>query len=267
MAQVFDFTDYIDFLKTEFSGEGPKRGSRIKLATHLNCQPTFITQVLSRKVHISFEYAYSISEYLQLSPAEIDYFILLVHKGRAGSIKLERYYNNKISMIQKERESIKNRINVKTDLSLEDQMKYYSKWYYSSIHILTSIPGYQNAESISQRLHLDLPTTKEALDFLTNKGFVQINNNEYHIGSRRIHLKQGSDMLPKHHSNWRIKAIESVDNEKADDLHYTAVLGIAKKDKEIFKSKLLQLLEDLEPTVIASEQDTQVILLLDLFEK
>ncbi len=267
MSQVFDFFDYTEFLKNAFSGVGAQRGSRLKLAEHLNCQPSFLTQVFSGKVQLSFEHAYTTCEYLNFSPAEKDYFMLLVQKGRAGSKKLVLFYQEKIQSILKERDLIKNRMKVDTNLSVEDQMKYYSTWFYSSIHILTSVPGLHNPESIAERLNLDILLIKQALEFLVLKGFVQIKNNQYHIGNRRIHLTKGSEMLPRHHTNWRQRAIDAVDYEKEDELHFTGVLGIAKKDMKIFKSRLLKLLEDLEPVISESNQDTQVILLLDLFEK
>ncbi|MFZ4715675.1 MAG: DUF4423 domain-containing protein [Bacteriovoracaceae bacterium] len=145
-------------------------------------------------------------------------------------------------------------------------MKYYSVWYYSAIHILTSIPGCNSPDMISQKLKLDILTVKNSLDFLVEKSFVKIVDGNYVIGSRRIHLKKGSPMLPRHHSNWRIKAIESVDRENADDLHYTAVLGIAKEDMKFFREKLLKLLEEFEPIITKSVEDSQVVMLFDLFE-
>ena len=52
-------------------------------------------------------------------------------------------------------------------------------------------------------------------------------------------------MLPRHHSNWRTKAIEAVDQEKINDIHYSSLLGIAKRDIKVFKEKLLKLLDEL----------------------
>lgn len=72
-------------------------------------------------------------------------------------------------------------------------------------------------------------------------------------------------MLPRHHSNWRMKAIASIDQEKDHDLHYTAVLGISKADALVLREKLLKLLEDFEPVISKSPEETSVVLLLDLF--
>ncbi len=265
--QVFDFNDYRNYLGTVFSGSGEGRGKRLKLAEYLNCQASFLTQVFSGKAHLSLEHAIKTSQYLNFNAIENDYFMLLVQKEKSGNKDLEKYFGEKIQHIRNEREQINARIKVQTDLTLEDQMKYYSVWYYCAIHILTSIPGCNLPDVISQKLKLDILIVKDSLEFLVEKGFVKIINSKYVIGSRRIHLKKGSPMLPRHHSNWRMKAIESVDRETADDLHYTAVLGIAKDDMKIFREKLLKLLEEFEPIVTRSAEDSQVVLLLDLFEQ
>ena len=192
--------------------------------------------------------------------------MLLVQKAKAGSKSLESFFNGKISEIQKQRDQVKERIKIKTELKTEDQMKYYSSWFYSAIHILCALPNLNTVEQISKKLKLDIGLVKEVLNFLESKGFVQSSAGKYSIGSRRIHLAQGSPMLPRHHSNWRMKAIESVDQEKTSDLHYSAVLGIAKRDIKVFKEKLLNLLEEFEPIVSESKEEVPVVLLMDLFE-
>ena len=266
MSQLFDFIDYRKYLAKVFSGTGESRGGRLKLAEYLNCQASFLTQIFSEKAHLSLEHAIRTSQYLSFSTEENDYFMLLVQKAKAGSKELEGYFENKIKSIKAERDQIKTRIKVQTNLSLEDEMRYYGVWYHSAIHILVSIPGFQTTDAITKKLKLDLLTVKSALQFLSEKGFIKTMAGIYSIGPTRIHLKKGSAMLPRHHANWRMKAIESVDREKLEDLHYTAVLGIAKNDLKIFREKMLKLLEEFEPIVTASQQDSQVILLLDLFE-
>ena len=263
--QVYDFIDYRKFLQILFSGTGEGRGKRSLLATYLNCQASFLTQVFTEKAHLSLEHAFKVCEYLNLDEHETNYFMLLVQKEKAGNKKLQTFFYQKIKKIKKSRDQIDHRINIKTDLSFEDQMIYYSVWYYAAIHIATSIPEINTAEKISKYLDLNLLTTKNALNFLEEKGFVEFKNGLYKVGARRIHLKKGMPMLPRHHSNWRMKAIASIDQEKENELHYTAILGISKEDALLLKEKLLKLLEEFEPVIAKSKEETSVVLLLDLF--
>lgn len=264
--QVFEFNDYRLYLKNAFSGSGAGRGKRGPLAASLNCQPSFLTQVFMERAHLSLEHAISVCDYLKFDESESQYFMLLVQKAKAGSKKLENYFEQKLKKIIQKRNSIDTRIRIQTVLSVEDQMIYYSVWYYSAIHILCSLPNIKTAEDISEYLKLDLILIKEAMRFLEEKGFIKQDKGNYEIGSRRIHLKKGSSMLPRHHANWRMKAIASLDNEKKDELHYTAVLGIAKKDHILFREKMLQLLEEFEPIIEKSPEEVQVVMLIDLFQ-
>jgi predicted transcriptional regulator len=192
--------------------------------------------------------------------------MLLVQKDKAGEYALSQYFQGKLLKIRQQRSKINQRIKVHTTLSVEDQMTYYSTWYYAAIHILVSVPGYQTVDAIASRLKLNARTVTSALSFLVVRGFVLEDQNTFSIGKTRMHLDKTNRMLPRHHSNWRMRALDSVDNDKVDDLHYTSVLGISKKDMKRFKEELLNLLEKFEPVIQESIQDTQVIFLLDLFE-
>ena len=262
---LYSFKNYRDYLRVEFAGTGPHRGRRLLLSEHLRCQTSFLSQVFTDRAHLSLEHAIQTSEFLNHTALEKKYFMLLVQKEKAGSKALIRYYDDEISAFQKERESIRERINIRTELSVEDQMKYYSTWHYSAIHVLCALPGLNTVEAIARKLKLDASTVKAVLEFLEERGFVARKNSVYNIGATRIHLPKGSAMLPRHHANWRVKAIEAVDEEKSEDLHYSAVLGISKKDMSVFKEKLLSLLQEFEPVVTASKEEVPVILLMDLF--
>ena len=264
--QLYDFMDYRQFLRKQFSPIGMGRGQRGILADYLNCQASFLTQVMTEKSHLSLEHAIRVCDFLKFDESESDYFMLLVQKSKAGSQKLESHFDKKLHLIKENRSQIKTRIGVQTELSVEDQMIYYSVWYYSAIHILTSIPIFNSAESIAKTLNLDLLTIKNALNFLLEKGFVEFHNEKYSIGSRRIHLSQSSPMLPRHHCNWRTQTMAAIDNPKKNDLHYTAVLSLSEKDVLVLREKMLKLLEDFESVIIESKEETIAILLFDLFK-
>jgi uncharacterized protein (TIGR02147 family) len=264
-AQLYEFSDYRIYLQKVFPGTGEGRGQRVRLAEYLNCQTSFLSQVLTDRTHLSLEHAIKTSEFLKHTPQEKKYFMLLVQKGKAGSPPLEKFFDQQIAEIKKKRSEIHERVGVKTELSAEDQMKYYSTWYYLAIHILTALPGLQSAEAIAAHLKLEMGTVKEALEFLESRGFIRASSEGYAIGMTRLHLPKGSSMLPRHHANWRIKAIESVDQEKPQDLHYSVLLGISKKDQKLLKEKLLKVIEEFEPVIQESKEEVPVVFLMDWF--
>ena len=265
VIDLFHFKDYREYLRVEFAGTGKNRGRRATLSEYLRCQTSFLSQVFTDRAHLSLEHALQTAAFLNLSELEKKYFMLLVQKGKAGSKDLASYFEEEILRIQNDRENIKERININTKLSAEDQMKYYSTWYYSAIHVLCALPNLNHSEAIAIKLKLEPAIVKESLQFLEERGFVLRKGGTYQIGATRIHLPKGSSMLPRHHSNWRIKAIEAVDHEKSNDLHYSAILGISKRDTKLFKEKLLQLLQEFETIITDSTAEVPIVLIMDLF--
>ena len=265
-SDVYSFKDYRSYLRQEFSGKGEGRGRRGQLAQKIGCQTSFLSQVLTDRAHLSLEHAIKTSAFLSHDRGEKTFFMLLVQFGKAGSKDLEDFFENEIVKIRKSRESIKERINVKTELSSEDQMKYYSSWYYSAVHILSALPEFNSIENMVRKLKLDIGTVKNAAEFLEARGFISKKGQRFSIGSTRIHLPNGAAMLPRHHSNWRIKAIEAADNVQDGDLHYSAILGISKRDQRKFKERLLQIIQEFEPVISSSKEEIPLVFLVDLFE-
>lgn len=264
-TSVFDYDDYQAYLANRFAPSGESRGGRSKLAQTLRCQNSFVSQVLSGKSHLSLEHALLTSQFLDHSEEESRFFMLLVVKGKAGSKSLEKFYEGQIREIREKRQQIRERIQVSHELKGEDQMTYYSAWYYLAIHILVALPPFQTKEALCRHLHLPPAKVGEVLDFLHSRGLVIEKSGRYGIGVARIHLGHGSPMLARHHANWRMKAIEAVDHADQDDLHYSGVIGISAEDGNKLKSLLLSFIEKTEGVVRESKEDTAFCLLLDLF--
>ncbi len=92
---VFQAKNYIEFV-SYFLHDGRKRiprGAVKALSDHLQCHPTFISQVLGEKAHFSHEQALRFCSHAQLSEKETEIFIFILDRDRAemqkhGSISL-----------------------------------------------------------------------------------------------------------------------------------------------------------------------------------
>src|SRR5688572_30212172 len=105
-ASVYEFEDYKEYLLARFPTQGAGRGSRARLAERLRCQPAFVSQVLGTATHLSLEHAAVVDEFLEHSDAESHYFLLLVHRGRAGSQNLRKYYDSQLELLRRERQKV-----------------------------------------------------------------------------------------------------------------------------------------------------------------
>ncbi|MGZ3713698.1 MAG: TIGR02147 family protein [Bdellovibrionota bacterium] len=261
----FDFHHYRDYLKFRLSTKGASRGLRSRLAEELRCQSAYISRVLAGESDFSLEHAVLISRFLGHTDLEKECFLLLVHEARAGNRELSEFYRERRQEVLAKRLVIAERIQVKQGLSKEDQMTYYSAWHFAAIHVMLTVPRYQTAVEIAKYLQMPLAQVQKILDFLLSVGLAQQNGLHYNSGENRIHLGSDSPMISKHHTNWRMRAIQSLDRSSRDDLFYSGPISIAESDVEKIRGKILKLLEEVEPIFQDSKEECVYCLDLDFF--
>lgn len=240
---IFDFTNYKPYL-LNFIEAQPKKGYgfRTKLADLIDCKPAFLSQIFNGAANFNFEQAEAIAAYLKLNDDEIEYFFLLLQYARAGSKGLELRLKKQIDKKLKQRLVLKNRVDIKQELSVTDQQTYYSSWIYAAIHILVTIKSYRTKDKIAEQLCLPLPKVTFALEFLASIGLVKFEAGKFIPGPTRIFLGNDSKMILQHHTNWRIKAVDSLNKDLESNMHLSTVVSIAAKDvltiKEILSKSI-----------------------------
>lgn len=264
-ASVYDFMDYKKYLDAVLSTSGKQRGLRSKLATELRCQTSFVSRVIHGPADFSPDHAVLISAFLGHTEQEKDYFILLVQLARSGTRELREHYLKHLRKIQEKREQVRERIQVSQELTRETQMTYYSAWYYSAIHVLTTVPRFQRPAEIARQLDLPLALVSECLEFLASAGIVVQQGARYRAGTARVHLGPDSPMLPRHHGNWKMRAMRSLDLRSSEDLFFSGPISLSEADAAAIRSVLLKTLENLEPTIRASEEEAVFCLGVDFF--
>ena len=242
---IFEFVNYKQYLENKIVHSPSKgRGIKLKMALFLNCQNTFISQVLKGSPHFSSEQAIKLNQFFEHTKEESKFFILLINYARAGSHDLQVFYKEEIDEMVLKNSDLKKRTNIKNTLKEKDQDTYYSTWLYSAIHILVTIKEFQNVSSISRRLNLSKDKTIEILDFLVERGIIEKQGNIYTSGPTRLHLANNSVHIQRHHTNWRLQAIKAIDLNLATNVHFSNVVSIADKDiprvREIFTKAIAE---------------------------
>ncbi len=263
---IFDYTNYRKYLDAQLSPPIGVRGAKSGLCKHLNCQTGFLSQVLGGQSNFSLEHAILTSEYLKHSSEEEKYFLLLVEYEKAGSARLKKYFQKEIDSILKSRNEIGNRITINNELTKEMQDVYYSHWLYSAIHVLCSIPMYQTLDQICDKLRIERQRALKILDFLTQQKLVVTSRGYYRMGPARIHLRNDSPFILRHHVNWRLKVIEELGRGIEDNLHYSSVMTLSKDDFKKIKNILLDAIERTEKIMAPSKEEICCIMNFDLRE-
>jgi len=265
--ELWGFQNYKSYLLSAFNAPESPRGARTRLAHHLGVQTAYVSQVLNGHPNFSLEQGLKAAEFLRLSSVEKDYFILLIEKERAGTQELQLYFDQKCEKMIQEQSRIKNRLTPDSTLDDKTREHYYSQWQYSALHVLASIPSAQTPEVMTKMLRLPFEKIQEALDFLQEVGLLSKEGTRYKIGPMRLHLPDDSPSVIKHHMNWRLEAMKSLErNESQSHLHYSSVMTLSQKDAQKIKGMLLEMISKAEAVMLPSPEEKLVALCLDWFD-
>jgi uncharacterized protein (TIGR02147 family) len=264
MNLIYTYESYKEYVKDSLHAQG--HGSRLKLASALNCQSAYISQVLNQDAHLSLEQAADASVYFNLNQNEEDFFLLLVQKAKAGSKKLKDIHLRKIKKIREERALFSNRINDNDELDDVTQSRYYSRWYYAAIHIIVTIPAYTDKESISDYLGLKMEVVNEAIQFLESTGLIVLTSKGFTTGKTKVFLKGDSPFIVQHHQNWRLRAVDMFVKKHKDNLHFSSVYSLSKSDFVAIKEKLFAHIQEVRDIVRPSKEEELCVLNLDFFK-
>ena len=264
---IFEFSYYKAYLRYWLDHQiGKGRGLQTAMAKHMGCQTAYVSQVLKDQANFSLEQADSLNSFLQHDKDESEFFLLLVEKERAGTKSLKQRFVSQIDKILQQRLVLKNRVDIKQSLGTEEQAIYYSSWYYAAIHVAVGVPGLNNKESLREYFSLNSEVINQALEFLCQVSLLQKQGDEYHTGVARLFLGNDSPMIKKHHNNWRLQAIQSMEQNLSKNLHLSTVVSLSQKDMLLVKEKLVNAIEEARATIRESKEESLCCLNLDFFE-
>ncbi|MEN0058502.1 MAG: TIGR02147 family protein [Bdellovibrio sp.] len=263
---IFDFTDYKAYLRFFFERPSSPYGARSQFAKAIEGQSSFVSQLLTGKAELSLDQAFRASQFLGHSLEEADYFNLLVQRHRSTDSNFIKYLNDKIDRIRKERTQLKNRLTTNREISLDAQAQYYSSWIYTAIHMMASLKPSRSVKEIAEALRLDLESVQEALHFLEKEELISQEAGHVAMGPTHIHLPADSVLIKSHHSNWRVKAMQTLDHPSPKNLHYSVVYSLSRKDAEIIKRKIVDLIQENLKTVAPSAEEVLFANTIDFFE-
>jgi len=238
---IFEFKDYKKYVLNRLH-EMPKRGrgQLRRIAQHLEINSVTVTQVFSGSRNLTLEQATLLAEYFGLSELETEYLIELVNLERAGHHKLKLRIEKRLEKMRKESADVKAVVGAARELTDEDRGRFYSSWYYSGIRLLTSLPGSNTPDRIAAYFGLPIGTVNAALDFLLRTGLCIEENGRIQMGPSTTHLEASSHFIPRHHTNWRMKAIEhfeKIDAEK--ELSLSMPCSLAERDLATVRRELV----------------------------
>jgi uncharacterized protein (TIGR02147 family) len=267
MKPLFESLDYRRYLSAhlELLSE-TTRGVKSRFAEALQCRPGFISQILSGAMSLSADQAAFASEFLGHTDDEAEFFLLLVLHDRAAAPALKIRLTKQLAERRARFLDLKARLNVEKKVSKEDELVFYSSWTYLAILTLVTIPEFQTKEAIAAKLELPLKNISESLEYLLNLGIVRLKAGRYLPGETRTHLEKSSPMIARHHQNWRIKAMQSIEKANADDFHYSSVISISREDRDHLRALIISFIDSASKVIAPSKEEEAHSLSIDFFE-
>jgi uncharacterized protein (TIGR02147 family) len=263
---VFEFRDYKAYLEHVFS-QMPSRGHgiRAQIAKKLRVQPAFVSQVLNSGAHFSLEQTEDLNQFLNHSEDESECFLLLVQLNRAGSVTLKQRIQKQMDHVSARRADLRSRVQIKRQLSAEEQAQYYSSWHFAAIHILVTIPQYRSVEAIAQYLNLSQARVKVVIEELMELGLLEKSGQEYFPGETLLYLNNEAALISKHHSNWRVRALEALDDLIPENVHFSVVVSVSRNDQKKLRDLIANTIEEFMKVVKSSPEEELNALNIDFF--
>lgn len=264
---IFKYLKYKAFLTDWIDGSPNKgRGVRKKIAVAAGCQLPYVSHVLNGAYHFNSEQIDGIARLLKLRQVEHEYLLLLVQFERAGTDSLKKFYKRLIEDMAIKNTTIQQKLKSKNALSSLDRNTYYSEWTYSAIHMLATIPKFRTFNKIAEHLNLPLTKVEICVEKLISMGLLKLINGELHPQQVDLHLDKDSMNIRQHHTNWRIKALNSLDNMQEHHLHYSLAFTIKKEDFIKVREVISTAIKDSADIIRPSEEEDLAVLNIDLFD-
>lgn len=263
MKTLFEFKDYQSYLLYYFQ---LKRGNQARMAEHLNCRSSFLTQVIDQKVGLSLDQAATVPNFLGLSKNEKLAFVLLVQKDRVSEPTEKKFFEEQIAILKEKHNSVKERMNNLDELSEDAKSKYYSSWIYGAIHILCAFSWIRTVDDIVNHLKIEKFVANECVRFLLDCQLIQEKNSKLMIGKKQIHLGDDSPYIFNHHTNWRFKAIEKLNTRQPQLLNFSSLIGISNHDAAKIKEICLASISTINTVVQKSGEESAYLINIDFMQ-
>ncbi len=267
MKDIFKINNYREIISMKIK-EMPNggRGQMSEISRYIGVHTTYISQVLKEVKELSLDQMTLVCDYFSFNELETDYALTLLNFNRAGHFKTKKIFEKKLQALRKDALKIKKHIRTDKELNDSEKAIFYSSWQYTSIRQITALPNINTAKDIAQYLSLPIAEVIEKITFLIKVGLLEEKRGKLSTGISSTHLDANSPLVNTHHKNWRIKAIESFDQPRENDLHYSSPMTLSEEDANEIRKILLKSVTNVKGIVDPSPSEKHYCINIDWFE-
>lgn len=244
-----NYDDYLDFTLAKIEDNRGISGYKSRLAAAAGCHPSYLSQVLNGKVHLTTDQAFGLQLFWELPLGEGQYFLNLVEIARSANQQRIQFLKRQNSELLEELHSIASNLGKEEEASkTPDWALYYSSWHYSAIHMAATIKQYNTPIAIANYLSLSESKVEEALLQLQEMGMVakSAKTGKWFATVQDQFVSKESIDNRHHQKNLRTRLIASPDKDKMN-IHYGGIYSIdpktAMKIESLLRESILKLRE------------------------
>ncbi len=268
VLDVFAYTDYKLLLRELIEKRSQlSKGIRSKFAESCGMNRTYLPQVLNSKAHLSEEQGLRAAQFLGMELLEIKYFQILLRIAKASTPDLQAFFEEERRELLVKNRELEKHLKKTNNLDEKISSTYYSQWFYSALHIGLYIPRFRNPRRAADYLGLSEATVLKVFKFLVSSGLAkEKKDGTFEAVESNFHLPKESPHVFKHHTNWRLKGLESLDRKQDHDFHYSSVAGLSRGDLKKIKALLIDSVARSRDCIAQSEpEEVLTALCVDFF--
>ncbi len=134
-----------------------------------------------------------------------------------------------------------------------------------AVWLFTSVGDGQKIDDVVERLSISRANAAEILSFLKNVQLCTEVDGKFKMKSQHLHLEFGSAFLARHHSNWRLKSLQRIEDLTDQEMMFTSPFSISKKDFLRIREELMKLIKSTSEVIKNSPAEDIACLNLELF--
>ncbi len=264
---IFDSSDCATFMSYALKGERDrvKRGELSKLAEHMACHVSYLSQVLKGERHCSLEQGLRFCQWKNLSEIQTQFFMAQLSYERAGTQSLKLYYKNAKDEIKRKATRIKEQVETKM---LDGDSIFFSSLRLQLIHAMTQLEKVNTLQEFSNFSGWDEGQISESLQTLKSLGLVkEAKPGSWQATHNFLHIDRSQTGYSQFHQNWRNYSLTQFllnsSRETGSDFNMSSLVITDPEVASFISRALTTLIKDISPAVRDSQSQQVYYLGID----
>ena len=130
-----------------------------------------------------------------------------------------------------------------------------------------SIPRLKKSDALAKEFSVAEATISAVLKELQQMELVYLDTaGLWNVTGKFLHLRKSSPFFSINHFNWRLKAIQNLQQTPNAGIHYTSVFTISEKDRFFLEEEFRKIIESVHRTVSDSTDEELSAIAIDFYK-